>query len=242
VGDQVFYAKMLECSKKPDALAEYNDFSGFPNALNVTIYDSNKDCYWHPAQLALGGKCADSRCNFNYFMPTDFRLAVFLPSTGRLYLSNELTRTEFDSYFQVELNKDGSAGISETRPGSILKNIIYFLPALAITVVLELLAAFAYLAFSKLDKRILVSVFLANIVSLPIVWFVFPLISPELIIIIIPAELFAFLFESAVIYALNHDKLGLKQALLLSLIANAISFVIGGVIYLGAYLVLSFII
>jgi len=51
VGDQVFYAKMLECSKKPDALAEYNDFSGFPNALNVTIYDSNKDCYWHPAQL-----------------------------------------------------------------------------------------------------------------------------------------------------------------------------------------------
>ena len=86
VPDSSFNAKMLTCQKEETSFYDRNLIP----QLNISEYDSAGNCYWRPAEVAWGGDCKNSNCNFDYFLPSEFRLAVYLPSQDKVYLSAEV--------------------------------------------------------------------------------------------------------------------------------------------------------
>ena len=169
------------------------------------IPDNSRGCYWVPSQFAFGGKCQNSNCDFNYRIPEKFRLAVYLPSQDKVYLSDEVKRENFRSTFNANLFPDGTIILQETTPfiqSDLVRSIKPFFIALALTLILELAVALVFLSIAKIPKHVLVSVLIANIISLPIVWFVFPLLNIIPLAILL-GEIFAFVFESYFIYSLN---------------------------------------
>lgn len=231
VSSPTFQAKMLGCFEQEFIQSETKYEDDLIPQLNITEYDSLKKCYWHPARHAWGGECHDSSCHFEYFPPSEFKLAVFIPSLNKVFVTNEISRSNFNSHYEAELSSDGSAIISETTffmfstdKGSS------FTKAFFITIILELLTSFIFIFSRKLSKKILVYVVIANILSLPIVWFLFPLMKLQLPRIIVLSEIFAVLFETYFIYLPNKQIISFKQSLTLSILNNLVSLFIGGFI------------
>ena len=230
VSNQTFNAKMLTCQN------EENQFPArdvIPQ-LNISEYDSTNNCHWRPAELAWGGDCQNGNCHFNYFLPSEFRLAVYLPSQDKVYLSAEVARENFRSTFEANLLSDGSMNLQETTPfiqSNSTKNIKTFFVALILTLILELTVALIYVSSTKISKKVLISVLIANVISLPIVWFIFPLLKIIPLAILL-GEIFAFVFEGYFIHLLNKDILPLKRLFVLSILMNLASLIIGGFIFL----------
>lgn len=230
IQDTTFNAKMLTCQN------EENQFPArdvIPQ-LNISEYDSANNCYWRPAELAWGGNCQNGNCHFNYFLPSEFRLAVYLPSQDKVYLSAEVTRENFRSTFEANLLSDGNINLQETTPfiqSNSAKNIKTFFIALILTLILELIVALIYVSSTKISKKVLISVLIANVISLPIVWFIFPLLKIIPLAILL-GEIFAFVFEGYFIHLLNKDVLTLKKSFVLSILMNLASLIIGGFIFL----------
>ena len=203
--------------------------------LQIGEYDSIKNCYWVPAILTRGGECSNSSCHFYYSIPSKFKLAVFIPSLDKVFVTNEISRTNLNSLYRVELFPDGSAKILETTLVSS------FARASIITIILELLISLIFVSVRKLPKKILAYVLLANIISLPIVWFVFPLANIMSIpiiwlglwpwVVIVISEIFAVLFETYFVYIPNKLIMSFKQSLKLSMLNNMVSLFVGGFIY-----------
>ncbi len=105
--------------------------------------------------------------------------------------------------------------------------LLAFFPALILTLVIELIVAAIYVAIRKISKRILIWVFVANILSLPLVWFLFPFLQLDAITTILLAEIFAVVFEAALLAVTNRRILPFKQAAVLSILMNAVSSLIG---------------
>jgi hypothetical protein len=102
-----------------------------------------------------------------------------------------------------------------------------------LTIFIELLVSFFYIKLIKKPARILIWVIVANIISLPIVWFlipwllglIFPGVTPVLLIII--CELFAIFFEAYFLYITNKTSLPFKNAIFMSTLMNVSSFLLG---------------
>lgn len=71
----------------------------------------------------------------------------------------------------------------------------------------------------KLKLRLLLSVLGANVLSLPVLWFVLPVFVRSMLV----QELSVWLFEAGFLYALNRQALSLRAALGLSLAMNLAS-------------------
>jgi hypothetical protein len=232
ISDASFSAKMLDCINED---RKYLPKDLIPQ-LNISEYDSTNNCYWTPAFLAWGGDCRDSKCHFGYMPPSEFKLAVYIPSLDKVFISNKISRTNFNSNYEAILNSDGSAKISETTPLVRKDNVSSFIKALIITLIIELLVALVYVSRTKLSKKILISVLVGSLITLPIVWFIFPLIKIIPLVILL-SEIFAIVFEAYFIYYLNKQAITLKKSFVLSTIMNLASLIIGGFIFL----VLSFV-
>ena len=119
-----------------------------------------------------------------------------------------------------------------------IKNIIYFLIALIITLIIEIPVFLLYTFIARKDlfkdlktlAKAVGVVAVGTIISLPFLWFVFPAIITDWLLVLLVGELFVFLFEALLIHALaGFSK---KDALLASFVINVASFSIGGLILL----------
>jgi hypothetical protein len=223
-----FYSVILSCMNVSNANA-----SGISiGQLNISEYDPARNCYWMYNSFTSGGACADGTCSFEYFQPSDFKLAFYLPSLNKTFITNEINMSNFTTRYNAELYLNGSATLSATNsyPPVYQNEFVLFAAALILTLVIELTVAFLYLKVVKIKKkgRILIAVAIANIISVPIVWFafVFPFGSLGLLL----GEIFAVVFEGYFIYYFNKKAISLKNAMLMSLIMNLVSVVIGGLI------------
>jgi hypothetical protein len=219
-----FRAVMLSCwhdggGRLPDSLIA---------ELNISEYDAARNCSWRPEWSAWGGDCAESRCSFTYMLPEEYRLAIYLPGEQRVYVSDVTQRKNFRSSCSVELLSGGGMKITEYRDNFVM-DLLFFV-ALVSTLFLELLTAAVFVFVTKSRWRLLIYVAAANIISLPVVWFLFPALALSLMLILILAELFAVLFEASVLHLFG--KLSPKRALLLSVLMNAASFLLGGLVIL----------
>jgi len=227
ISDSSFSATMLSCVPQDFAQSESKYEENLIPQLKINEYDSSKNCYWLPDHLAWGGQCTHSSCYFDYMPPDEFKLAVFIPSINKVFITNEISRTKFDSHYKAELFSDGSAKISEiSETTPVLSSDPIF--SFSITIILELLVSLIFLSARKLPKKILVYVLLANIISLPIIWFLFPLMRLSSLVVGVISEIFAVLFETYFIYLLNKQIISLKQSFTLNILNNLVSLFVGG--------------
>lgn len=112
--------------------------------------------------------------------------------------------------------------------------MMIFIKASIITICLESLVTVFFIRIKKFPARLIISVILANGISLPIVWYVFPLLlsnSPFLFVLL--SELFAVIFEAYFIFFTNRRWILFKQAFVLSVIMNSVSFAAGVWIFIS---------
>lgn len=236
--DEQFFAKMMACFD--NSRCGGSQRCGFDRGwgageilqeLNVSISDQERGCMWRPSWFAWGGNCTGSTCHFGYMPPSEFRIVTFIPSLSRTFISNAVSRNNFESRYRLDLTRDGSAVIVETTPLLSRDTVSGFLVAFPITLVLEFLVAVVFSYFVRVrKKRLIFSVLVCNVVTLPFVWFVFPLLfAPSLVIG--AAELFAVCVESFLLFRINSENLNAGKAILLAVLANATSFFVGGALF-----------
>jgi len=245
VPDFTFYALLLGCSQKnityDENTSRYKKYA--TPELNVKEYDEEKDCYWLPYPSTFyGGECSSSSCRFverfPYYIPNAFKLAVFVPSLDKVFITNEIyyNDTSMSNYYTARLFSDGSSVIAEahTKDEKVLVVSIFL-----VTILMELAVSLAYISVLKLQKKILISVIFANLTSLSVILFLF---MGSGVVYIIISEIFAVFFESLFIRFFAKRYITLKQSFTLGVLNNLISFFIGGlivvyiVVYVGAFL------
>ena len=80
------------------------------SAINYSAYDSIKNCYWQPAPETSGGYCTDGTCKFYSFPPQDFKVVFSL--AGKLYVTNELNRSNYTFDYNARLFSNGTATLN----------------------------------------------------------------------------------------------------------------------------------
>ncbi len=201
---------------------------------NFTYSDPTAGCFWAPDHFAFTQGCRSNVCEFFYYPPERFRLAIYLPSQNKIFFTNEIERRDFNSKFAANINADGSATI--TRIGLSLQEGLgepanqHALYSFALTLIIELIGAAYYAHKNKLSMKLVLIVAVANMISLPIVWFVIPPYISDFVTMVLVTEAFAVLFEAAFIWKVGSDLVNAKQALALSFVLNMASFILGNII------------
>ncbi|MFH1664291.1 MAG: hypothetical protein ABH986_05840 [archaeon] len=219
-----------------------DDFSGrddWKEKLKEHLIIEDSETCWLPLRYFLVEDCSESRCNFFHLPlpPNTFRFFVYLPEEKKTFISGVTETRRVNSSYKADLKANGAIEMKDTT-GLLSEEflIIHFILAFLITLGLEALVVIVYLSIKKITikDRIIVTVVVANLISLLIVWFVFPLIQGiinipgiTISIWILLAEVFAVLFEGFFIDYFNKD-FGKKNAFVMSLIMNLVSFLIGG--------------
>jgi hypothetical protein len=229
-----FYAVVLSCTNS----SSFNTYGIPVNQLNVSQYDANMGCYWrYDYSLTRGSMwCAGSVCSSEYPQRL-FKIAFYLPDLNKTFITDMANNSDWGTKFVAELYPNGSATLTSLNGNNNntvtdWSGIGLFFGALAVTIIIELAVAFAYLKVAKAKQkgRILVFVVIGNIISLPLVWFGFVLVLGIAGLLI--GEVFAVVFEGCFIYYFNKKAMKLKSALLMSLLMNLASAIIGGLILL----------
>lgn len=185
-----------------------------------------------------------------YRPPTEFeRASCNFVTTAKICswesesnLTNCATYSRDDSYYFLIREKNNLVSREKyclKLPYQLLKDIKeknYYIPglffqALFFTVVVEFVTAIYFFMKLKKPVKLLYYVITANLISLPVVWFVFPLFGRPSNLLTLSSEVFAFLFEALFIYLLNKRFITLKQSLILSFLTNFISYTTGVVFF-----------
>jgi len=150
--------------------------------------------------------------------------------------SNIFQAIAFEANFTVKVNDD-TLFIEEKKSEIVGKDVFTpFFGASFITIATELIAAlliFLILQTPK-KKRLLFIILLGNIITLPMVWFIFPRVQPASLAIPL-AEGFAVLFEAWWFWMVGKKQFSFPKSLILSIILNVISVIIGEIISLTLY-------
>ena len=101
---------------------------------------------------------------------------------------------------------------------------VSFSRAFLLTLLIEILASYPF-AWKIPASKVFKAVFLANTFSLPIVWFIIPLLVNTHLSYVFLAEFFAFLSESLILKA--QLPLSYRRCFIASLTMNLISFLFG---------------
>jgi hypothetical protein len=238
--DAEFVAAMLCLS--PELKDEPDNMGAVVPGLKAALPRDDSGGGWTYAAYKCGGQGADGHVEFHGFygdVPGRFRVAVYLPSQDKLFLSNEAHTHPLLSQFRVDLASDGTATLTRDESGRWLADALVafvrrgILVALGTTVVIELVVV--ALAVTRLKKRELLwrltLVCLAvNLLTVPIVWVIgsigFWLIGLWAgLLLLVVLELVAVCLEG-VAYA-TVGRLGWRPALVLAVLANAASFLLG---------------
>ncbi len=169
--------------------------------------------------------CEEYECrSMAYSYAPYHKLRITLEDGSQLE-SNVFQKDAFSADYRVNVDPSGLAvqefGLRQT----------FVCPAL-VTLVVELFVALTFLSVTRLPKRWLAWVFLANLMTLPVVWFLFPLSGLPNVVVMALSELFAFGFEAGFLYLITRrPKILLRQAITLSLAMNVVSFIFGLLIW-----------
>lgn len=228
-----FEAKLLACIPRENAQAASFD-EQLPANFRIREFDAGRDCFWEPAEMAWGGHCVDSRCEFNYMVPQEFKVAAFLPGKQKVFVSEPVTRQNFNAEFVMNIPENGMASLAESTALLQQDTVIPFFLSLFITLALEALGTlfFFWRVSMPFNRRLLALVGAANLLSLPVVWFVFPRFGLEPLVNLLFSEAFAVLFEAAFLFHAARPLLTGKRALALSLLNNALSLFVGGLLFI----------
>ena len=111
--------------------------------------------------------CSDGQFSWSYYPPSEFQLAVWLPDTKTLLVSETEKRYAFDSYFTLSLEEltlapGEQTGLPLSHSYPYGKELLAFLGRVALTVGIEVLAA---LPFGLRSRRQLKVILKTNIAT-----------------------------------------------------------------------------
>jgi hypothetical protein len=171
--------------------------------------------------------CAENACSsMAYGYAPYHKLAIEF--ADRVRESNVFTKRATDAVYRVTVS-EATLLVEEIRGGG---GGLRCCSGLAATMALETLVAIVYLGLLRLPKTVLGWVPLSSMLSLPVVWFVFPRLTFPTGWIVGLSEVFAFLFEAGFLYLAARRAMSLKHVAALSLAMNSISFLVGLVLSL----------
>jgi hypothetical protein len=168
-------------------------------------------------------ECALASCSsMAYSYATYMKLVITF--TDRVRESNVFTKQAQDATYKV-IVLESSLQVEEVRKGIASGGTCC--PALAATIALELFIATIYVNAFHLSRTILGWVPLSSLLTLPVVWFVFPLLPLPTGWVVGLSETFAVLFEGGLIYLVTRRTTSLTHVAALSLLMNGTSFLVG---------------
>ena len=189
---------------------------------------------WTYAGYLWGGEHENGKFRFHGFAPVGGKpdqvaVAVYLPSQNKTFLTEILATRPYLDRMTADLHADGTGTLRHDWP-SVLQHLP-FLQALAITLAVELLIVFVYCRRKKLPlaRPLRVGIW-ANLLTLPVVWFLvigipITLATAGEIGVFVVIEAAAAIFEG-VMYAWR-GKMGWRSGMLVALIANTVSALMG---------------
>jgi hypothetical protein len=233
VPDTTFYAQMLTCNP-PDVLASTR--CGFDSPACRTFRaleqpEPAEGCTWRlqGPPMVWGGVCGAGQCNFTYFLPERFRLAVYLAGADRMFVSNPVSRTALYSTYRLDLAEDGSARLVETTALLRRSHLGGALAALLLSLLIELAAGYVFIRLTHAPRRALLGVVIGNLLTVPILWFIVAALFPGggFMITLALAEVVAVVVEGGIIALLTRGQMRPAKAFAMSLLLNVLSFVLG---------------
>ena len=99
--------------------------------------------------------------------------------------------------------------------------------ALCGTWLIEGIVAIIYFAIFRLSKTAFALALFSSLLSLPVVWFVFPGLRLPGLVIVGLSEVFAIGFEAGFVFLASGRKIALKHTLVASILMNLASFIVG---------------
>lgn len=95
ITDPNLIAVILKCVPQNFVQKEsnYEEYNLIPQ-LRINEYDVSKNCYWFPYRLA-SGLCSNGSCLFGYMIPTEFKLAIIVPSLNKVFTTHQISNTNF---------------------------------------------------------------------------------------------------------------------------------------------------
>jgi hypothetical protein len=167
-------------------------------------------------------RCEGTECSVIAYGFKDYHKLV-IQFADRTRESNVFSKRAYNAAFDVTVTET-SLTVRE-RPG--LNMCCPCFPAALLTIFAELGVAALYVSLFRLPTTLLRWVPLASLLTLPLVWFVFPRLPAPAGSIIIAAEVCAVGAEAILLYALARRKVPWRHAAALSLAMNAVSFAAG---------------
>ncbi|ACC98743.1 hypothetical protein Emin_1193 [Elusimicrobium minutum Pei191] len=128
------------------------------------------------------------------------------------------------SDFIVEVNHDSLnvtfLEAANSSPELLRADTIF---SMAVTLIIEILAALAFIKVMKKPVKIVWAVLIANLISIPLAWFWLPIFIPESYMVWV----IALIFEISVVYILNRKKILLHDAVMVGLVTKIASYSLG---------------
>jgi hypothetical protein len=174
--------------------------------------------------------CEDHGCQSLAYGYDDYHRLVITFADGVTRTSNVFATMGRGGDFVVTVTPDGlRVERDETaRPWfQRLGETVGCIPGWGLTLVIETLVAGLFVATLGMPRALLGVVPVASLITLPAVWFVFPLLRLPWLAGVGIAESFAVVCEGGIICAFTHRTLPLRQIALLSLVMNGASFLVG---------------
>lgn len=198
-----------------------------PSIVGAKQYQcESEDCSDAELMREIGPQaitCQENSCTSMSYGFKPYQKLVVEFSDEKIRESNVFS-TNTGKTFTVEVT-DSDLLVKDPKGEANNNSIDTFVWAAIATIILEIIVALIFLQVTKKPKKILLFVLIGNVISLPIVWFVFPLLIWASAVIII-AEIFAVVFEAYFIFLLNNKSITLKSAFLLSVIMNFASLIL----------------
>ena len=168
-----------------------------------------------------GFECTATGCSALAYTFDDYHQLV-IEFSDKTRTSNVFEKHGFAAKYTVQVSGDGlEVREKRGRLDSCLCS------SWLSTLVLETLTAGLLFALLQLPRRLLGWIPLASLITLPAVWFLFPLLPVAAFWVIALAEVFAVAVEALLLVAVGRGVVRWTHALIISLVMNAVSFGIG---------------
>lgn len=168
-----------------------------------------------------GIHCGGTNCHALGYGFSPFHKLI-LQFDDRTLESNVFEKKAFSAAYQVMVNADG---LQVTETSDVFQ--VLCCPALGLTLVSETLVAALLFAALQIPRFLLSLVPLGSLLTLPVVWMVFPNLALPAGLSTGLAEGFAALFEAGFLYFASGKTLSIRQVLLISLLMNGASYALG---------------
>ena len=168
-----------------------------------------------------GFECTPITCDALAYTFSDYHQLV-ITFSDKVRTSNVFEKQGFAAKYTVKVTEEG---LEVTEKRGFLDSC--FCTSWLSTLALETLTASLLFALFQLPRRLLGWIPLASLVTLPAVWFLFPLLPVSAVWVIALAEVFAVAVESLLLVAVSRRVIRWVPAIAISLVMNAVSFLIG---------------